>query len=604
MTAYVVVALTSLPLLPKTLLINPTVEPDPLQVLHTTSSSNPEYVTHKDAHDAGPLTSNNEVDELSTEHATRSPITRPTEPPTNGRATIETPTTATSTGILRPKLSLDAKPTFKGKKTRFDGVLITTKSPSYQILRSSRPGSVSAPASSSRLRQLSLVDALACTFDANRHTEGPARRHPRLYRDDDGSATPGPQTDVDTEAEDEKLQLNTRLARSPLKKLYPRTRAILSENVSDHNSEDGASLLPPRDAERPVKRLKPISYDANAALVDAALGTVEATIGWDAELDFITKEDDEFTLPMTPVTRWVPTDAHGMEDMQLLVDDGANEPTSGPTAGKTLLSSTPVAANQRHGPICVPPRPRRMLLPYLSRGAKFIQRLDTIYGENATVRTDKAARPTSVSASFRLAPEDSRIHDPVAHIRTYRNQVDLEFYAPFDEPDDNYGESSPSPSESVSVASALEEGASAAPSTHVTSQSPSDVPATDMVADDMNLEPLSRNQLGEVVTGITQPSSDISEETIGGWIIALQRLVKGKIRIKEEDLETVSIILAEIESLKDNLNENASTTSELRESVKQLSELHEIPFGDRNKLRQRAKVIYHAWPSMKELGAS
>lgn len=37
--------------------------------------------------------------------------------------------------------------------------------------------------------------------------------------------------------------------------------------------------------------------------------------------------------------------------------------------------------------------------------------------------------------------------------------------------------------------------------------------------------------------------------------------------------------------------------SELRESVKQLSELYEIPFGDRNKLRQRAENIFHTWRS-------
>lgn len=74
----------------------------------------------------------------------------------------------------------------------------------------------------------------------------------------------------------------------------------------------------------------------------------------------------------------------------------------------------------------------------------------------------------------------------------------------------------------------------------------------------------------------------------------------------------MSIILAEIESVKDSLNESipmvslnpsVSTihslptlqTSELRESVKQLSELHEIPFGDRNKLRQRAENIFRTW---------
>lgn len=44
--------------------------------------------------------------------------------------------------------------------------------------------------------------------------------------------------------------------------------------------------------------------------------------------------------------------------------------------------------------------------------------------------------------------------------------------------------------------------------------------------------------------------------------------------------------------------------SELRESVKQLSKLYEIPFGDRNKLRQRAENMSRTWLSMGEPGAS
>jgi len=84
---------------------------------------------------------------------------------------------------------------------------------------------------------------------------------------------------------------------------------------------------------------------------------------------------------------------------------------------------------------------------------------------------------------------------------------------------------------------------------------------------------------------------------MNSWITALQRLVKGKVRVKEEDLEMLSIILAEIESVKDSLDESISMNSELRESVKQLSELQGIPFGDRNKLRQRAENIFCTWPS-------
>lgn len=83
----------------------------------------------------------------------------------------------------------------------------------------------------------------------------------------------------------------------------------------------------------------------------------------------------------------------------------------------------------------------------------------------------------------------------------------------------------------------------------------------------------------------------------------------------------MSIILAEIESVKDSLDESVPMVSlnpsvgtirslptlqisELRESVKQLSKLYEIPYGDRNKLRQRAENISRTWLSMEEPGAS
>jgi hypothetical protein len=76
----------------------------------------------------------------------------------------------------------------------------------------------------------------------------------------------------------------------------------------------------------------------------------------------------------------------------------------------------------------------------------------------------------------------------------------------------------------------------------------------------------------------------------------------------------MSIILAEIQSAKDDLDTGGSMvsrlitrlfvmftcsipqTSELREGLKQLSELDDIPFGDRNHLRQRAEKIVLTWP--------
>ena len=108
-------------------------------------------------------------------------------------------------------------------------------------------------------------------------------------------------------------------------------------------------------------------------------------------------------------------------------------------------------------------------------------------------------------------------------------QVDLDLFASLDEPD---GEPTPSVSEStesVSSASAAEEVASAIPSTNITSQPESpDIPPTDT-----NVDQFPRKQHGDADSS-TKPTLDANEEQMDGWIAALQRLIKGKVRVREE----------------------------------------------------------------------
>ncbi|KAH0839570.1 hypothetical protein J3R83DRAFT_485 [Lanmaoa asiatica] len=478
-----------------------------------------------------------EVDQPSAWEATGSAeVKQHRGSPINAQAAAQNTVTAKRT----LKTSFDATPS-KRKKARFDGVLIVTKPPFYRTHSSrAQPGPAAA-------RTLSLVDALARTFDANRHSEDPFPR-PSHSRDDASTVS---QTDVETtEAEGEQRRLNTRLVRTPLKRHHTRT------NASETNSEDAASLLQAiPQPERPVKRLKPIQYESNPALIDAALGTAQAPIGWDAEVDIIVRNDD-FVNPA--LTARVPS-ADGRMD----VEEGDRIATSPKTS--SVLPSAAVE-NEWRMPTFGGPK-ETVLSPYLSCGAKFRQRLEAIFGENTTVRTDRVARP---------------------------RPADHDLFALLDEPD---RDSSPNTGETtVSVSSAsgsnVEEGASAIPSTHITSQSP-DIPPSDTSIVDL----LPGNQLDEVAS-FTKPTPDAVEEQMSGWITTLQRLVKGKVRVKEEDLEALSIILAEIESVKDSLDGSVLMNSELRESVKQLSQLHEIPFGDRNKLRQRAENIFRTWPSI------
>lgn len=71
------------------------------------------------------------------------------------------------------------------------------------------------------------------------------------------------------------------------------------------------------------------------------------------------------------------------------------------------------------------------------------------------------------------------------------------------------------------------EVASAIPSTHITSQSPDD-PSSDITMDQLpTSQPIEEGLM-------TKPMFYAGEEQVNGWIAALQRLVKGKVHVKEE----------------------------------------------------------------------
>lgn len=323
--------------------------------------------------DEGSTISDSEVDDLPTRDAIDSAMKRLRGSLTNPQETVKNTLTKP---ILKPLGSSSAQHDCKAKKARFDGVLVTTKPPPYKKYGSRmKPGLTSA----SSTRVTSLVDALARTFDANRHTENPFTRRSRTGLDRHYSVSTAPQTDAgtSTEAEDDQIQLNTRLA---LKRRLPQTSAITaSANASEASSEDAASL-------QRLKRLKPIQYESNAALIDAALGTVQAPISWDAELNFITR-DDEFVV--TPVQ----TAPLAPADDQMAVDEGDSTPG---TPRKALVPPSTQVGDEYRKPKWEYPR-RAMLSPYVSRGAKFRQRLHTIFGDNTTVRRDSVARPRPVS---------------------------------------------------------------------------------------------------------------------------------------------------------------------------------------------------------------
>ncbi|KIK94410.1 hypothetical protein PAXRUDRAFT_828017 [Paxillus rubicundulus Ve08.2h10] len=425
--------------------------------------------------------------------------------------------------------SLDAK-TRTAKKARFIGVVIVSKPP---ISRKSTPGVQPAqtPRPASSATSLSLVDALRRTFDANIHCESPPPRQARVSLDQDGDAS----------TEDDRPKLNNRL--------FARRRAAASA------SED-TTPVPQAVTQRQPRPLKAISYEANSAQIDAALGTAVAPVTLEAELEFDLGD-------VHHVGQW-----ESANEISNEVDVGGRDAIV--TANGFVIPQANVE-NERSTPMLRVLRkvePSAVLTPYLSRDAKFRQRLNLMFGEDATVRGDRGARPrlaahdlffTRVDEEYGLIASESTT--PASHSAD----------SPVIDPDSN---------------------------TELTSQSPDlqvvDSFAVPKVSGKRQIsQTLEQNEGGPMVK---KPKVEISEEQMSAWIAALQRLVKGKVRVKEEDLETMSIILAEVQSAKDSLNAGGPMISELREGLKQLSELDDIPFGDRNHLRWQAEKIVLTWP--------
>lgn len=92
---------------------------------------------------------------------------------------------------------------------------------------------------------------------------------------------------------------------------------------------------------------------------------------------------------------------------------------------------------------------------------------------------------------------------------------------------------------------------------------------------------------------------EVAEDLVSKWITALQRLVKGKTKIGHKDMEDLSIVLAEIESVYLHLDSELAQVTCLRDVLQKISQLEEIPFKDEHDLRRRTDSIIAEWPSVK-----
>lgn len=284
----------------------------------------------------------------------------------------------------------------KSKRALFDGVVITSR-PRQKHASSSIPHArPPPPPPASTAAQNSLVDALQFTFDANKQQAQPSRQ--ALLTSDDESVIAAQILEREQEqgeAETDKVDKG-RLG-GPAIPSRPRRREV-SWSVatrSESASEDAGVPV----VSRP-KRAKPVAYDAVAAVVDDALGTVVAPVRWD---DTVVEDAESASR----AGEWgVCRDA--MSDVSM---DSTLAPREGGERGRKQQPQLQPLGGSERGPVPRPSsvtsliaatsnvslEPTSALLPHVPMGDRFWQKLYHIFGENATVRMDRGARPRAVS---------------------------------------------------------------------------------------------------------------------------------------------------------------------------------------------------------------
>jgi len=290
---------------------------------------------------------------------------QPASPPTT---TASFPTPSTETRSKPPK----------SKKVLFDGVVITSRP------LQKHPSSIS----SASAIPFSLVDALQFSFDANKQALlVPRSALPKLDGDASSSAA---QTDVETGTEDERGSSTAVVPQgrlSPVRRRFARRQGPLNAAASE-------SVVS-------RKRVKPVSYDSVAAVIDDVLGTVVAPMRWDSDVDESESASragewgghgDAMSDTLTGSLPWAEHGKGGRgRREQQSSGDRVSVPLSAFLARRSPMSSLIAATST------VSLEPTSALRPHVSMGDRFRQKLYHIFGENATVRMDRGARPRVVS---------------------------------------------------------------------------------------------------------------------------------------------------------------------------------------------------------------
>ncbi|KAL4075632.1 hypothetical protein J3A83DRAFT_4186502 [Scleroderma citrinum] len=438
------------------------------------------------------------------------------------------PTLPTTNVSLPTSSATSSKP--KSKRVLFDGVVIRSLPPQKRASSNSSASTSRRPPSTSTGTQLSLVDALRLTFNANNQPAPP----PRGIND----ASSAPQTDAEAVTEDEQDTAVVPQRRlSPAKRRLTRHQASQSANLSESASED--TVIPIPDSVVSKKRLKAVPYNSIADAIDAALGTSVAPVWWDDEVD----ESEsgrwaEESVVNDVSSDLIPWDNPGKGEGERQSGGGVPTPATSVASPNPISSLTAATSN-------VSLDSTGAFSPHVPMGDRFRQKLHLIFGEDAAVRTDRGARPRANSyeinyellhtehpeppspSSSSSTPEEDREQGSILNDGTFPAQPGAGPGIP------------PIPTYENAVTSGI---LYTAPSSSASRPSLKRRASREIYADfhhqndGHNENGASMNNISAVYNSLAtkRPRLDISEEQMQRWILSFQRLIKGKIRFTEE----------------------------------------------------------------------
>ncbi|KAG0700074.1 hypothetical protein DFH29DRAFT_933940 [Suillus ampliporus] len=307
----------------------------------------------------------------------------------------------------------------------------------------------------------------------------------------------------------------------------------------------------------PQKAAPPIRYESIQKAIDAALDTRVAKITWRRRRHATGCSTNQKSQDGTPMTKHfpfkdaifdfdVPTSAHQRDhrnDFKSGLAVVEDEHRALPRKFTRMLNRVQTAA-----------------VPHQSRGEKFNERLDAMFGG--------AEGPHSLHGLITRATADSA--------------------------------SVSAPAREVAAGKALSPVSSSDSGTSINTSLSQSTKATSV----SGRNDVSRKRTYAESHLVDEPDRKkqkfhITEDQVLEWIAALQRLVKGKTKIYHKGMEDLSIVLAEIESVYPHLDSELAPVTCLQDVLQQLAQLEDIPFRDEHNLRHRADHIIAEWRTAK-----